>query len=70
MIDSNINQQQVEEITQTLIGKYFLCKKGLMDCFTRVDFKKQKVSDSFMFMDGDWSDSDCSEDYDNDDFYQ
>ena len=42
----------------------------LKDIFVVVDYKKQRVSDSYMFMDGDWSDDDCSEDYDNDNFYQ
>ena len=38
--------------------------------FCDVDFKKQRLSCSYEFMDAEMADDDCSEDYDNDDFYQ
>ena len=34
-----------------------------------IDFRKQKVANSFTFMDMEMEDSDCSEEYDTDDFY-
>ena len=34
-----------------------------------IDYNKKKVSTSFNYLDAEMHDSDCSEDYDNDDFF-
>ena len=35
-----------------------------------IDYEQQKISKSFVFMDTAMEDSDCSEDYDSDPFFQ
>ena len=54
------------KIANNMIGKYFIFLLNVV-C---ADFSKSKVSQSFQFMDVEMTDSDCSEDYDNDPFFQ